>query len=134
MAKTPYFGKKNTNHYTVAFYNLENLFDTKDDPNILDEDFLPDSEKGWTKKRYQKKINHLGTTISNIGFSKSRKAPTLVGVAEVENKKVLKDLIETKHLKNKGYGIILKLQTPRALPLWWIAKKGTEIIPEISCG
>jgi len=106
MAKTSYFGKKNTNHYTVAFYNLENLFDTKDDPAILDEDFLPDSEKGWTRKRYQKKINSLGTAISNIGFSKSRKAPVLLGVAEVENKKVLEELIQTKHLKNKGYGIV----------------------------
>ncbi len=106
MANKFYFKKKNTNHYTVAFYNLENLFDTKDDPNILDEDFLPDSEKRWTRKRYEKKVSKLGTVISNIGFSKTRKAPILVGVAEVENKKVLEDLITSKHLKNKGYGIV----------------------------
>jgi len=104
-----YSGSQKYDNYileVVAFYNLENLFDTKDDPAILDEDFLPDSEKGWTRKRYQKKINSLGTAISNIGFSKSRKAPVLLGVAEVENKKVLEELIQTKHLKNKGYGIV----------------------------
>ncbi|WP_103069114.1 endonuclease/exonuclease/phosphatase family protein [Aquimarina sediminis] len=106
MAKKIYFTKKKTNHYTVAFYNLENLFDTKDDPNTLDNDFLPNSEKRWNRKRYEKKIFKLGTAISNIGFSKSRKAPVLVGVAEVENKNVLEDLIDSKHLKQKEYGIV----------------------------
>ncbi|MCK8523665.1 endonuclease [Aquimarina sp. D1M17] len=106
MAHKMYFSKRETNHYTVAFYNLENLFDTKDDPNVLDEDFLPDSEKRWNRKRYEKKLSKLGTVISNIGFSKTRKAPALVGVAEVENKKVLEDLTNTKHLINKNYGIV----------------------------
>ena len=106
MSRKNYFQKKETNHYTVAFYNLENLFDVTDDPNTLDEDFLPDSEKGWNRKRYEKKIFKLGNVISNIGFSKTRRPPVLVGVAEVENKKVLEDLIQTKHLKNKNYGIV----------------------------
>lgn len=106
MANKFYFSKKNTNHFTIAFYNLENLFDTKDDPKTLDNDFLPDSEKKWSRKRYEKKIFKLGTAISNIGFSKTRKAPVLVGVAEVENKAVLEDLINCKHLKQKEYGIV----------------------------
>ncbi len=106
MSNKSYFSKKTTNDYTVAFYNLENLFDTLDDPNTLDEDFLPDSEKRWNRKRYDNKIFKLGTVISNIGFSKTRKAPILVGVAEVENKKVLEDLTGSKHLKNKDYGIV----------------------------
>lgn len=106
MANKFYFSKKNTNHFTIAFYNLENLFDTKDDPKTLDNDFLPDSEKKWNRKRYEKKIFKLGTAISNIGFSKTRKAPVLVGVAEVENKTVLKDLINSKHLKQKEYGLV----------------------------
>ncbi|MEW7289596.1 endonuclease/exonuclease/phosphatase family protein [Aquimarina sp. 2304DJ70-9] len=106
MANKFYFRKKNTNHFTVAFYNLENLFDTTDDPYTLDNDFLPDSEKRWNRKRYEKKIFKLGTAISNIGFSKTGKAPVLVGVAEVENKRVLENLIDSKHLKNKNYGIV----------------------------
>ncbi len=106
MGNKKYFRKKETEDYTVAFYNLENLFDTLDDPKILDESFLPDAEKRWTRKRYEKKLFKLGTTISNIGFSKTGKSPVLVGVAEVENKTVLEDLIKTKHLKHKNYGII----------------------------
>ncbi len=106
MANKYYFKKKTTKHYTIAFYNLENLFDTKDDPKVLDEDFLPNSEKRWNRKRYEKKITKLGTVISNIGFLKTRKPPILVGVAEVENRKVLEDLVTTKHLKNKDYGVV----------------------------
>ena len=106
MSRKFYFRKKNTDQYTIAFYNLENLFDTKDDPKTLDDDFLPDSEKRWIKKRYNKKVFKLGTTISNIGFKKTGRSPVLVGVAEAENKKVLEDLIDSKHLKNKGYSIV----------------------------
>jgi len=106
MSSKPYFKKKHTDLHTIAFYNLENLFDTKDDPNTLDDDFLPDSEKKWNKKRYQKKSFKLGTVISNIGFAKTGKAPVIIGVAEVENKVVLEDLIQTKHLVHKNYGIV----------------------------
>lgn len=98
--------KEDTDLYTVAFYNLENLFDTIDDPDTLDDEFLPNSEKQWNEKRYKKKVFKLGTTISNIGFAGSGRAPVLVGVAEVENLMVLQDLINTRHLKNKNYGIV----------------------------
>jgi len=101
-----YHQKKKTNLFTVAFYNLENLFDTKDNPKTRDDDFLPDSEKRWNKKRYQRKIHKLGTTISNIGFLRSGKAPALIGIAEVENLQVVQDLIASRHLKNKAYGIV----------------------------
>lgn len=94
------------NIFTVGFYNLENLFDTKNDPETLDDSFLPDAEKRWTQKRYEKKIFKLGTAISNIGFRQSGKAPILLGLAEVENLSVIEDLIASKHLKNKDYGII----------------------------
>ncbi|WP_348772829.1 endonuclease [Aquimarina sp. MMG016] len=106
MARSNYFQKKETDLYTVGFYNLENLFDTKDDPHTLDDDFLPDSEKQWNRKRYEKKLFKLGTAISNIGFGKTGKSPILLGVAEVENKAVLEDLAKTKHLIHKNYGVI----------------------------
>ena len=51
---------------TIAFYNLENLFDLEDDPNTHDNDFLPTSEKKWTPKRYKNKLRKLGFAISNI--------------------------------------------------------------------
>ena len=54
--------------YTIAFYNLENLFDTKDDPNTLDDDFTPNGKKKWTYKRYGIKIKKLGSVISKLGL------------------------------------------------------------------
>ncbi len=102
------FGKKNTGNdiHTVAFYNLENLFDTEDNPYTLDDDFTKEGKKRWNKKRYEKKLYKLGTAISNVGYDQAQKAPAIVGVAEVENKRVLEDLIESKHLKNKDYDIV----------------------------
>ena len=94
------------NLYTVAFYNVENLFDTKNNPETLDDDFLPKSERGWSKKRYEKKIFKIGTTLSNIGFKDTNKSPILIGLAEVENLEVVEDLVASKHLVNKDYGIV----------------------------
>lgn len=98
--------KKNRRVFSVGFYNLENLFDTEDDPYTQDDEFLPNAEKRWTEFRYKRKVEKLGTVISNIGYPTSGKAPVIVGLAEVENKKVLKDLIRSKHLINKGYDFV----------------------------
>ena len=54
--------------FSVAFYNLENLFDIIDDEDTLDNDFLPSSDKKWTKKRYENKLRKLSFAISNIGL------------------------------------------------------------------
>jgi predicted extracellular nuclease len=92
--------------FTVAFYNLENLFDTFDDELTNDNDFLPDSVKRWTPKRYQNKLRKLGFAISNIGKEETGKPPALVGLAEVENNRVLEDLIASDHLKNLSYDYV----------------------------
>lgn len=92
--------------YTLAFYNLENLFDTIDDKQILDDDFTPDGFKKWSSNRYSKKLHKLGKTISRVGTTATQKAPVLLGVAEVENRKVLKDLLKTRHLENVGYQFV----------------------------
>lgn len=91
---------------TVAFYNLENLFDIVDDQHTNDNDFLPTSSKKWTPKRYDNKLRKLGFAISNIGRRETGKHPTLVGLAEVENAKVIKDLIASKHLEDCNYDYI----------------------------
>ena len=83
----------NSNLLTVAFYNLENLFDTYDDKFTNDNDFLPSSIKKWTPKRYENKLRKLGFTISNIGKEKTGMYPAIVGLAEVENNSVLDDLL-----------------------------------------
>lgn len=93
-------------YYTIGFYNLENLFDTENDPNTLDDDFTESSEKNWTLERYFKKIKKLGKVISKLGFNEIQQPPVIIGVAEVENSEVLYDLTTSKHLKNKGYDYI----------------------------
>lgn len=85
---------------TVAFYNVENLFDTLDDAqNEGDNDYLPDGRNNWTPERYLKKLNNLSKVIMGIVGGKS--APALIGLAEVENDKVLDDLIKRTTIDNE---------------------------------
>ncbi len=86
----------------VVSYNVENLFDTKDDPTINDEDFLPNGKLRWTEERYRKKLVDLAKAITWAGDG----PPAIVGLAEVENEKVLQDLIRTDPLKHAGYTIV----------------------------
>ena len=104
--KIPFIKSKSENVYTVAFYNVENLFDVYNNPSTFDEDFLPNSERKWTEKRYQKKLRKLGYAISRVGKNHSGKVPSIVGLAEVENKGVLTDLIHSKHLKDNNYNFV----------------------------
>lgn len=106
MAFFKFKKEKQTAYYTIAFYNLENLFDTFDDKRTRDDDFLPSSEKRWTQKRYRKKLRKLGYTISKIGAKTTKTIPAIVGLAEVENRLVVSDLISSKGLKDKPYNIV----------------------------
>jgi len=88
---------------TVAFWNVENLFDIDDDPLKNDEEFLPDSPKQWNKEKYNKKLTDIAACITSI----NRKAPPdFVGLAEIENKKVLQDLVRTSDLVKVNYSIV----------------------------
>ncbi|MEE9349944.1 MAG: endonuclease/exonuclease/phosphatase family protein [Flavobacteriaceae bacterium] len=98
--------KPKNNIFTIAFYNLENLFDTIDDPGTLDDDFTPDGKKKWTPRRYKKKIKRLARAISSIGDDFAHRAPVILGIAEVENFDVVTDLIQNKYLVNANYGIV----------------------------
>ncbi len=100
------YTSKEFNYFTFAFYNLENLFDTVNNPNTLDDDFTPESEKGWNQEKYADKLQKLARVISQIGYEEINHPPVLTGVAEVENKKVLEDLTNTGFLKNKDYGFV----------------------------
>lgn len=86
----------------VAFWNVENLFDTLDDPKINDEEFLPTSKKEWNDQKFQAKINKLAEAIASMN---NGDGPDFLGLCEVENKFVLEILLSSK-LKNFGYGII----------------------------
>ena len=96
----------NIDAYTIAFYNIENLFDIKKDPSTNDKDFLPTSQKRWTLKRYQNKLLKLGEVIPKIGNEDNQTAPIIIGLAEVENKKALFDLINSPNLKDENYSYI----------------------------
>lgn len=91
---------------TIAFYNTENLFDIFDNKRTYDNDFLPKSIKKWTPKRYDNKLRKLSYVISNIGRRETGKHPAIIGLAEVENAKVIKDLIASKHLEPHNYGYV----------------------------
>jgi hypothetical protein len=91
---------------TIAFYNLENLFDTINDPSINDE-ASPIMELKFNRSSvYWDKIEKLASTIAQIGLDKAKTSPAIIGVSEVENRSVLEDLIKSKHLAQKQYGII----------------------------
>ncbi len=92
--------------FTIAFYNLENFFDTIDDPLTMDDDYTPKGIMHWVKKRYFSKSAKIGKTISRIGKPETGKAPVIIGVAEIENKKVLKDIIHSRALKKYSYDIV----------------------------
>jgi predicted extracellular nuclease len=91
--------------YRLMFYNVENLFDTEDDPLKDDQEFLPNSEKAWTYDRYQKKLNNIASVTIGIG---NGRLPDIIGLCEVENRAVLEDLLEKTLLKKSDYRIIHK--------------------------
>lgn len=92
--------------HTIAFYNCENLFDTIRDPSIYDEEWTPDGAQSWTKKKYDKKIDNLTKVMSQIGTDENPNLPTIIGVAEVENRRVLEDLVNASAMKTGNYGIV----------------------------
>lgn len=86
---------------TIAFYNVENLYDTLNDPLIDDEEFLPQGKNKWNGERYLRKLGNLARVIDSLGGG-----PSLLGLCEVENEEVLKDLINQPLLKGKNFGIV----------------------------
>ena len=85
----------------VASWNLENLFDTVDDPGKIDEEFLPGSKKDWTNERLTKKLSNLARVIHAMN---NNNGPDILGVCEVEHESLLKDMI-SKYLTDINYQI-----------------------------
>jgi len=84
----------------ITFYNVENLFDTTNDPITDDDAFTPGGLNRWTYSRYRAKINEHAQTIRAIG---GWSAPEIVAFAEIENEGVLLDLITSEPLKPFAY-------------------------------
>lgn len=92
--------------FSIAFYNLENLFDPLENDKTLDKDFTPNGIYKWDRDKYLHKINNLSKTISKIGLTRCDTPPVLIGVCEVENEACLSDLINSSSLKPFDYDFI----------------------------
>ncbi len=91
------------NYWLIASYNIENLFDTEDGPND-DAEFLPNSPKQWNQDKYQKKLERLSEVI--LSMHPKNIGPDIIGLIEVENKKVVEDLMNFGKLSEGKYQII----------------------------
>ncbi|MEO5585555.1 MAG: hypothetical protein ABIQ75_08880, partial [Flavobacteriales bacterium] len=78
----------------IGFWNLENLYDTLDGPND-DAEFLPTSAKLWNTDRYERKLQHLARVIGEMGTDIQPDGLVCMGLAEVENRGVVEDLVRT---------------------------------------
>lgn len=99
--------KKKYKIHTVAFYNLENLFDSINDPTKYDE-ASPIMEMSASNRAevYEKKIKNMARVVADIGSQDTKNSPAVIGVSEVENRQVLVDLLNDSQLLDKDYGIV----------------------------
>ena len=91
---------------TIAFYNVENLFDIKNDSTTFDDDRTPLGKDNWTLERYVQKVANISTVLSEIGHDITKSSPDIIGLCEIENKSVLEDIIQHPKLADKNYGIV----------------------------
>jgi hypothetical protein len=89
----------------VGFYNVENLFDIYDDPLTNDSEYLPDGANAWDSTKYANKLLNMSTVIADIATDISPDGVAVLGVAEVENRRVLEDLVAMPALKDRKYKI-----------------------------
>ncbi|HPI38983.1 MAG TPA: hypothetical protein PK397_13665 [Ignavibacteriaceae bacterium] len=88
----------------IAFYNLENLFDTVDDPLINDEEWLPESEKKWDEEKLNKKMFNLSRVNRAMN---NNNGPDILGVCESENEGVIKEMVN-KFMPDLNYEVAYK--------------------------
>lgn len=99
---------------TVVEWNVENLFDCQHDTLKNDEEFLPEGTHHWTRTRYWRKLNRVGQTILACGERENEGVgerqwvlPDLVGMCEIENDSVLRDITKRSLLRKARYEYIL---------------------------
>jgi len=113
--------EKTADSYRLLFYNTGNFFDTKDDSLKEDDDFLHDGVMRWNNTRYKQKVNSIYKVITASG---SWEPPLLIGLCEVENRKVLGDLVYGTYLSKFDYGIVhYESNDPRGIDLAILYRK-----------
>lgn len=95
------FGQK---PYKVVFYNLENFFDTINDPEVKDDEFTPEGPKKWNTAKYNKKLGNIERVLFGMAAI-DKEYPIVIGVSEVENRNVLEDIVATSKLAPGNYRI-----------------------------
>ena len=88
--------------YAIGFYNLENLFDTIHDAGKQDSAFLPTGSYKWNTEKYQLKLKNLSKVLGLLGTDSVAGGCSIIGVAEVENARVLDDLCAQPPLKKRN--------------------------------
>lgn len=92
--------------FGVAFYNLENLFDTINNNGKYDLEFSPNGSRQWNGDKYWKKIHNMAYAISKMKTKTTPHGPAIIGVSEVENVTVLNDLVNDPQIKDRDYKVI----------------------------
>lgn len=109
LALLPLFASAQQKQYKVAcigFYNFENLFDTLDTPEKYDEDFTPEGSYRYNTKIYLEKLSNLDRIVSEIGTDITPDGAAILGVSEIENRKVLEDFVQQPRVKSRNYQIV----------------------------
>ena len=86
--------------YSVCFYNLENLFDTINNNGKYDLEFSPQGSRQWNGDKYRSKLKNIARAISNMSTETTPLGPAVIGIAEVENRSVLEDLVKQDDIRS----------------------------------
>lgn len=98
--------EKNWRVGCIAFYNVENLFDTINDPTTNDEEFTPQGDVRWNTEKYVNKLKALSEAMAGIGTEFTPDGAALIGVSEIENKQVMLDLVNQPALSGRSYKVV----------------------------
>ena len=105
LLSTVTFAQKTQQNYVIGFYNLENLFDTYDDPVKNDSEFLPEGKNKWTQAKYEKKLHNMAKVIRSMADNNKR-WHTILGISEIENRLVIEDLVSQPEIADANYQIV----------------------------
>ena len=100
--------RKQYRTFGVAFYNLENLFDTINNNGKYDKEFSPSGSNKWDGKKYWSKIKNLSYAISQMTTKTTPIGPAVIGVSEIENITVLQDLVKADAIREWNLQICTK--------------------------
>lgn len=136
LSPTVVQGQQGSSKTIIVSYNTENLFDIIDNPDTNDDDFTPQGIMQWGEKKYQDKIKRIARVLSEIG---RWEYPGIVGLCEIENATVVKDIFSSKTLRNIGYQYaVTNSDDARGInvalawnPLLYAMKEWHELVPPL---